>query len=106
MSLKKMLGTKIQEIRKRKKLTQEMLADEVGIDPKSISKIENGNNYPSAETLTSIAQALGVDVYELFVFKTQISYEEMKKEIIQSLNNNRTILHLYKMLKQIPCDKF
>ena len=99
MELKKQLGQKIQELRKKKKLTQEKFAEMVGIDPKNVSKIENGNNYPTAETLTSIAKALNINIYELFVFKDEISYPEMREEIIKSLDDKKIILYLYNTLK-------
>ena len=70
MTLKQDLGQRIQKLRKDKKITQEQLAEMVGIDPKNISRIEKGNNYPTAENLTSIAKALHVDIYELFVFNS------------------------------------
>ena len=98
MTLKQELGAKIQKLRKSKKLTQEQLAELVGIDPKNISRIENGNNYPTAENLTSIAKALNVEIYELFVFNN-IPYEVMKSEIINALENDKNILYLYKCLK-------
>lgn len=98
MTLKQKLGSKIQKLRKSRKLTQEQLAELVGIDPKNISRIENGNNYPASETLTSIASALGVEIYELFVFN-EISYDLMKSEIINALENDKNILYLYKCLK-------
>ena len=99
MSLKSQLGQKIQTLRKKRRLTQEQFAELIGIDPKNVSKIENGNNYPSSETLTSIAKALGVEIYELFVFRQELSLEDMKKEIINSLDNEKTVLYLYQMLK-------
>ena len=98
MTLKQDLGQRIQHLRKEKKLTQEVLAEMVGIDPKNISKIENGNNYPAAETLSAIAKALDVDVYELFVFNT-IPYEQMRDELLNAIENKRTLLYLYKCLK-------
>ena len=98
MTLKQDLGQRIQKLRKDKKITQEQLAEMVGIDPKNISRIEKGNNYPTAENLTSIAKALHVDIYELFVFNS-ISLEQMKEEIINSLNSEKNILHLYQCLK-------
>ncbi|MBO6086942.1 helix-turn-helix transcriptional regulator [bacterium] len=101
MSLKQDLGQRIQILRKNKKLTQEKFSELVGIDSKNISKIENGNNYPSPETLVSIAKALDVEIYELFVFKEQIPYEKMKEEIISALNDNKKVLYLYKMLTGI-----
>ena len=98
MTLKQDLGQRIQYLRKEKKLTQEVLAELVGIDQKNISKIENGNNYSAAETLTAIAKALEVDVYELFVFN-KIPYEQMREEVLIALENDRTLLYLYKCLK-------
>ena len=98
MTLKQDLGQRIQKLRKDKKITQEQLAEMVGIDPKKISRIEKGNNYPTAENLTSIATALNVDIYELFVFNS-IPLEQMKEEIINSLNSEKNILHLYQCLK-------
>ena len=94
MTLKKQLGKRIQELRKKKKLTQEKFAELIGIDPKNVSKIENGNNYPTAENLTSIANALDAEIYELFVFKDNISYESMKSEIIEALDDKKTVLYL------------
>lgn len=99
MNLKQQLGKKIQLLRKQQKLTQERLAELVGIDSKSISKIENGNNYPAPETLTSIAKALNCEIYELFVFQEKIAYDNMKTEIIDALNDNKNVLYLYKILK-------
>lgn len=99
MCLKSQLGQKIQTLRKKRRLTQEKFAELIGIDPKNVSKIENGNNYPSSETLTSIAKALGVEIYELFVFKEEIPYSLMRQEIIQSLEDEKKVLYLYQMLK-------
>lgn len=99
MSLKIQLGQKIQMLRKKRRLTQEQFAELIGIDPKNVSKIENGNNYPSAETLTSIAKALEVDIYELFVFKEELSYEEMREEIIKALDSDKAVMYLYQAVK-------
>ena len=101
MSLKYQLGQKIQKKRKKRRLTQEKFAELIGIDPKNVSKIENGNNYPSSETLTSIAKALDVEIYELFVFKQELSYEEMKAAILKALDNEKDVLYLYQMLKSM-----
>ena len=101
MKLKESLGKNIKYYRKKKGLTQEQLAELVNIHDKNLSKIENGNNYPSAETLSTIVKALDIDFYELFLFNNEIDYEQMKSEIIQSLDDNKNILALYKYLKNI-----
>ena len=51
VNVKKLLGNRIKEIRKERKITQEKLAELIDIEPNNVSKIENGKNYPSAENL-------------------------------------------------------
>ncbi len=100
MNLKEKLGRQIQLIRKKQKMTQEQLAKIIGIDPKSISKIEKGNNYPSPDNLEAIARVLGVSVYEFFLFEETKSVEMMKNEIINAINrDHKTLMYLYHMLK-------
>ena len=101
MEIKKKLGKNIKKYRKSMNFTQEKFAELIGIDPKNVSKIENGNNYPSPETISSIAEVLNIDLYKLFIFDNDIPYEEMKDEIIKSLDNESNILRLYKSLKNI-----
>ena len=99
MTLKKQLGKNIQQFRKQQKLTQEQFAEFIGIDPKNVSRIENGNSYPSSETLVAIAKALNLDIYELFIFNENIEYENMRQEIINSLDNKKNVLYFYRLLK-------
>lgn len=59
-------GKKIQEIRKGKKLSQEMLADLAKLHRTYISDIERGNKNVSLENIKKLSDALGVDMYLLF----------------------------------------
>ena len=100
MNLEEKLGRQIQLIRKKQRMTQEQLAKIIGVDPKSISKIEKGNNYPSPDNLEAIARVLGVSVYEFFLFEETKSVEMMKNEIINAINrDHKTLMYLYHMLK-------
>ena len=99
MGLKKLVGKRVQEYRKQKSYTQDKLAEMIGIDPKNVSKIEIGANYPSPETLTSIAKALEVDIYELFVFKQELSPDEMRSRIVSAITDDKTAFYLFQMLK-------
>ena len=58
---KRLLGARIKELRKRAGLSQDQLAERVGIrDSKYLSRIEVGKRYPSLDTLEKIADALHV----------------------------------------------
>jgi len=65
---KELLGARIKELRKAKGLSQEELSEKVGIDSKHLSRIEVGKSYSSLDTLGKIAQALGIEIKDLFEF--------------------------------------
>jgi transcriptional regulator with XRE-family HTH domain len=64
--LKKNLGKNIKFLRFRRRLSQMDLAEEALISVTFLSNIERGNNFPQAGTLCNLAQALKVQVWELF----------------------------------------
>lgn len=66
--LKKQFGQRIQTLRRSEKMTQEQLANDVGITIESISNIERGIHGPTFDNLEKIANALKMPVKSLFVF--------------------------------------
>jgi transcriptional regulator with XRE-family HTH domain len=64
--LPKKLGNKIQKRRKVVGLTQEELADKIGVSRQYMGFIEQGRNVPSVEVLEKIARNLKVSLSELF----------------------------------------
>ena len=59
------VGEKIRRLRKQKKLSQEALAGEAGINSNHLSRLERGLFKPSIEVLKKLAQALEVSVDSL-----------------------------------------
>lgn len=59
------IGSRIREIRKSKKMTQEKLAELSGVEPSNISHIERAATKLSLPTLVSIANALDVTLDEI-----------------------------------------
>lgn len=59
------LGENIQTIRKCRGMKQQELADKIGINMQSLSKIERCVNYPTFDTLERIMDVLGVTPNEL-----------------------------------------
>ncbi len=60
------IGTKIKVLRKRDGVTQEKLADALGVTPQAVSKWESENGYPDLEYLTPIANFFNITLDELF----------------------------------------
>src|ERR1035437_9094937 len=86
-STKELLGARIREIRKGYKYSQEHLAEKVDVDPRYISRIELGKCFPSLETLEVIAQALSVELRELFDFNHLASDTASVSEIEKLLDS-------------------
>ena len=70
---------RIKEIMQEKGVTSASLSTMIGIHKVSVSNIINGKLNPSAETLEKIAEALGVEMWELFKSKSEI-VEEIAEE--------------------------
>lgn len=102
MKLKKSVGRRIKEIRKKKGLSQEKLAELVDIEQNTLSCIETGNNFCTAETLEKIINALEIDPAELFDFGHQKDNETLLQEINSMLKKTPDkIPEVYKVIKAI-----
>ena len=62
------LARKIYKIRKEKGLTQEKLAERVGVSTTYIGYLEIGARIPNLRMIYKIANALGVKVKDIFPF--------------------------------------
>lgn len=80
------LGTKIQELRKIKGFSQEKFAEKIGIATNTLSSIERGNAFMTAQTLEKIIEILEISPEELFKFQEQKNSSDMYTEILSKLN--------------------
>lgn len=77
------LGSRIRQIRKAEKLSQERLAEKVGMTRESISRMESGVLQPSLNTLSALSAALNVNAKDLFDFKGPVVFRGGKLEAKQ-----------------------
>jgi len=82
---------------------RQQLADIIGSNTNNLSRIENGKKFLSAEKLVKIANALNVEVKDLFDYGHIISDEELKQKIIKDINtlSSRQLRYIYKAIKNI-----
>ena len=66
------LGVRIRQFRKKKGLTQEVLALNSGINVSFLGDVERGIKKPSIESLEKLLKALGVTFQDFFDFETVI----------------------------------
>ncbi len=71
------IGKKIYELRKKKGLTQEQLANTIGVSTPAVSKWETGNAYPDITLLARLARYLDTNVDNLLNYSKDISDEEV-----------------------------
>lgn len=64
-----MLGLNVSYYRRRRKLTQEQLAEMVNIEPNHMSNIELAKVGTSLDVVFRLADVLEVPVYKLFEFR-------------------------------------
>ncbi len=65
------LGKKIRQLRFKAGMTQEQLAEKLGIVPQSVSKWENAAAMPDITTLPLLAEIFGVTIDDLFDLTTE-----------------------------------
>lgn len=65
MEIKKKIGQRVKEIRERKRLSVDDLAERTGIDRASLYRLEKGELNVTIVKLNRIAQALFVDLGDL-----------------------------------------
>lgn len=97
---KKEIGRKIQLTRNDMDMTQEKLAEIVGISTNYLSKVERGLNSPSAENFLKIVQALNLSL-EAFGVTPEADVNVHKKELAEIIYScdNQSIEALLPVVK-------
>lgn len=67
----------IRKYRKEKGLTQDQLAERLGVSAPAVNKWENGNSYPDITLLAPLARALGTDIDTLLCFRENLTDKEV-----------------------------
>ncbi|MBQ9956842.1 MAG: helix-turn-helix transcriptional regulator [Ruminococcus sp.] len=65
------MQTKIQELRKERKITQQELADALSVTRQTIISLENGKYNASLILAHKIAQFFGTSIEEIFIFEQE-----------------------------------
>jgi len=103
--IEKLIGEQVAKIRREREITQEQLAELVGVATETISRLERGVSIPSLKTLTKISQALHISLRDLFDLEyPQKSVSAIEKESMKLLAYLKTkkpddIKMCYRILK-------
>jgi transcriptional regulator with XRE-family HTH domain len=88
--LRSILGKGIRFYRQQRQLSQATLAEKAGVSITFLSNIERGIKYPTSDTLSAIANSLGVEAFELFRHdhsptENRILFERFKIDITKKV---------------------
>lgn len=86
--IKTNLGNKIKELRINKKLTQEKLGEHLGVDYRTISKLETGRTFLSCNLLVKLCNFFDVD--SSYFFNNNIKY--LTEDNLNCINEIKLLL--------------
>lgn len=117
-NLKEQFGKRIKELRKNRGLTQEKLAELIGLNQRQLTRIESGVNFASSETITKLAIALEVEPRCFFEFdwECEVSYLKTgtdERPVLKLVEKNNIVTvkstsvepKEIKEIRKIPADK-
>ncbi len=78
------IGEVIRVYRKRKNMTQEEMANRLGVTAPAVNKWENGISQPDIMLLAPIARLLGISLDTLLSYKEELSTEEINSLVYEA----------------------
>ena len=103
---------KLQKIRKEHNITQENLADKLGVSRQAVSKWESGSAYPDTEKLIQISKIFNVSLDELIspnidsnktIKNKKINFLEIINLILEFIQKSFTMFWSMKFKEKIKC---
>lgn len=83
--IKRLVGERIRDFRKEKGLSQEELGEKAGFHFTHIGVVERGEKNASLDTLNKIAEALDVEIVELFPKSEKPDQRRLKALVLESV---------------------
>lgn len=83
------LGANIRSRRKELGLTQEQLAEKIGVGHQALSRIENGSMAPKMDRLPALAYALQCTVSDLFRDEAYSDYAIRLTDLLSGLSDKK-----------------
>lgn len=93
----------MKELRKSNEMTQEQLAEKLGMDTPNLCRLENGTHFPQTKNLIKLASILNVDIKDLFEYEHIKTKQELLTEIQDFLKEatHKEVEFVYKTIKNL-----
>ena len=88
----KKIGSFLKELRRKKGITQEQLAERFRVSSRTVSRWENGNNMPDLDILIEMSDYYEIDLREILngERKSEDMNQEMKETVLQAVDYTNT----------------
>ena len=106
------MGKRIQTLRKQQEMTQEQLADLLGVTAAAVSKWETNLSYPDITLLCPLARSLHISVDILLGFQEKMTKEECLEalkeleKLFSSHKAEEAVRYCRELQKQYPTDAY
>ena len=99
----RLFGRRLKELRTKNKITQEKLAEIIGVEQQQICRIEKGGCFTTIYNLERLSKALNVPVDELFNFSHQKETDVLLSELHELLKeaSAEQIKMIYRIVNDI-----
>ena len=93
----KKIGVFLKELRKKKEMTQEQIAEQFNVSSRTVSRWENGNNMPDLDILIEMSDYYEVDLREILngERKSGNMDKEIKETVLQAVDYTNTEAEKY-----------
>jgi len=95
----RLIGARVAELRKKAGMTQQEVADAIDLSVESMSRLERGHTMPSVRRLTDIANELGVELRDFFIFEPMNEKDRLIEEVVIVLRRHH--LHVVRRIRRI-----
>lgn len=94
------ISEKLSELRRNRKITQEQLAEFMGVTKASVSKWETGQSLPDISLLPLLASFFDVSIDELVGYNPQLSKEQIRK-MYETFSDDFSVTSFEKVFQEV-----
>ncbi len=85
MDIRKLIGSRIKNLRRGRGYSQERLGEIIGINPKYLSSVERGRENPTLDLFIRLSKGLKVGIHEIFQIEEEGAGPKLLRRKLKTL---------------------
>ncbi len=102
MDTRKLIGSRIKNLRRGRGYSQERLGEIIGINPKYLSSVERGRENPTLDLFIRLSQGLTVGIHEIFLIEQEGAEPKLLRSKLKTLMSEveeQELAHVIRVLE-------